>query len=132
MSGFYGGARGASFEIKKSYSSYDSLVQSANNGDALGVDQLKLGDWVCIDYPSTAGFNVFLGYHGSLWQVCSTIDYPDWEDLEGSIKIGNDDIYLFFRLINKGFGLGFSGESIRVATGGNAHTVAETLLNKEV
>lgn len=125
MAGFYGGPKGSSFEIKKIYDSYESLKKAAENFQG---ENLNLGDWVTIDYPETSGFNMFLGYHSSLWQVCSTIDFPNWQqDSQKNEKI--KDTNLFFRLINKGFGEGYTGQNINVAMGGNASTV-KALLQK--
>lgn len=122
MAGFYGGPRGASFEIKKIYNSYDSLKDAAQN---FGIEGLHLGDWVTIDYPISSGFNIYLGYHSSLWQICSTFDFPNWDEFTENIGIKGTN--LFFRLINKGFGEGYGGSSINVAMGGNASTIAEML-----
>ena len=79
---------------------------------------LQNGDWVMISCPP--GKVIFGNYQASLWQVTSTVDYPykeKYSTITGSdnklilrpegglfgIKI-NKDPYLYFRLINSGFG----------------------------
>ena len=114
MSGFYGGPRGASFEIKKTYDSYSTLQKVSS----MKEEGLQNGDWVMISCPP--GKVIFGNYQASLWQVTSTVDYPyeeKYSTITGSdnklilrpegglfgIKI-NKDPYLYFRLINSGFG----------------------------
>ena len=122
MSGFYGGLKGADFRIKKVYNSYEELKNAANNFTG---ENLNLGDWVSINYSNFEGMSIFLSYHASLWQVCSSIEH-NLNSNSANINI-NDN--LFFRLIHSGLGVGVGEEvnSLRVANGGDAQTVKREL-----
>lgn len=112
MTGFYGGPRGASFEIKKTYDSFSDLYAV----ETIAGEGLQNGDWVMISCPP--GKVIFGNYQASLWQVTSIIDYP-YEESKidkdkkkilnpktgvGLFGIKTNDTYLYFRLINSGFG----------------------------
>ena len=98
MNSFYGGPKGASFEIKKIFNNYEEL----KNWEEYYTP--NLGDWVMISYLQES-FDILQPYHSSLWQVSSKIDFPNWKQNSENIEINEG---LFFRLINRGFGSNYN------------------------